>query len=133
MEDSSLLVQCSETTEMKTQDGDPHPSVLPIQLSTNHQQSSPTFWDPDVELFSEPRLKELPIFFREPMSQPLALPVWRGLWHGGHHCPGPRWRDTQPPLLGWAAGPGACGEVGGWVSPKRNGLLPALAPLGALL
>lgn len=36
--------------------------------------SSLTFWDPEVELLSEPRLKELLIFLRDPMGAS-AFPV----------------------------------------------------------
>lgn len=42
-----------------------HPTAhLPLGI----KPSSLTFWDPEVELLSEPRLKELLIFLRDPMG-----------------------------------------------------------------
>lgn len=47
--------------------GDQYPSVLPSICLQATQQRSLTFCDPDVELLSEARLKEL-LIFREPIS-----------------------------------------------------------------
>ena len=57
--------------------GDPHhPSCGPP--ARRLPSGSLTFCDPDVELLSEPFLKELLIFLKEPMSMPPAsLDGWR--------------------------------------------------------
>jgi hypothetical protein len=54
---------------------------LAIHLPLGLKQSSLTFWDPDVELLIEPRLKELLIFLMDPMGAS-AFPVRSSLLHG---------------------------------------------------
>lgn len=88
--------------------GNPHPPSCGTP-ARRLPSGSLTFCDPDVELLSEPLLKELLIFFKEPMSiPPASLDGWRHSPSGGPARPGKGVQSLEPPRGSWVS-PGGAG------------------------